>query len=83
MERGNVTLTKRGVRNANLIPKRDTKQQREISGFQRVEAWCNCYFSVAMPADSRREKIFDFVREFAVKYFRIVPVRDSTQQNKA
>ena len=45
--------------------------------------------SVAMPADSRREKIFDFVRgEFAVKYFRtkyfrIVPVRDSTQQNKA
>ena len=32
---------------------------------------------------SRREKIFDFVREFAVKYFRIVPVRDSTQQNKA
>ena len=26
----------------------------------------------AMPADSRREKIFDFVREFAVKYFRIV-----------
>ena len=23
--------------------------------------------SVAMPADSRREKIFDFVREFAVK----------------
>ena len=41
------------------------------------------YVSVAMPADSRREKIFDFVREFAVKYFRIVPVRDSTQQNKA
>ena len=41
-------------------------------------------FSVAMPADSRREKnIFDFVWEFAVKYFRIVPVRDSTQQNKA
>ena len=40
-------------------------------------------FSVAMPADSRREKIFDFVREFAVKYFRIVPVKDSTQQNKA
>ena len=40
-------------------------------------------FSVAMPADSRREKIFDFVREFAVKYSRIVPVRDSTQQNKA
>ena len=39
--------------------------------------------SVAMPADSRREKIFYFVREFAVKYFRIVPVRDSTQQNKA
>ena len=39
--------------------------------------------SVAMPADSRREKIFDFAREFAVKYFRIVPVRDSTQQNKA
>ena len=39
--------------------------------------------SVAMPADSHREKIFDFVREFAVKYFRIVPVRDSTQQNKA
>ena len=39
--------------------------------------------SVAMPADSRREKIFDFLREFAVKYFRIVPVRDSTQQNKA
>ena len=39
--------------------------------------------SVAMPADSRREKIFDFVREFAVKDFRIVPVRDSTQQNKA
>ena len=39
--------------------------------------------SVAMPADSRREKIFDFVREFAVKYFRIVPVRDSAQQNKA
>ena len=37
----------------------------------------------AMPADSRREKKFDFVREFAVKYFRIVPVRDSTQQNKA
>ena len=37
-----------------------------------------------MPADSRREKIFDFVREFAVKYFRIVPVRDSIQQkNKA
>ena len=34
-----------------------------------------------MPADSRREKIFNFVREFAVKYFRIVPVRDSTQQN--
>ena len=33
---------------------------------------------MAMPADSRREKIFDFVREFAVKYFRIVPVRDST-----
>ena len=29
------------------------------------------------------KKIFDFVREFAVKYFRIVPVRDSTQQNKA
>ena len=27
--------------------------------------------------------IFDFVRELAVKYFRIVPVRDSTQQNKA
>ena len=25
--------------------------------------------SVAMPADSRREKIFDFVREFAVKDF--------------
>ena len=41
------------------------------------------FFSVAMPADSRREKIFDFVREFAVKYFRVVPVRDSTQQNKA
>ena len=41
------------------------------------------FFSVAMPADSRREKIFEFVREFAVKYFRIVPVRDSTQQNKA
>ena len=39
--------------------------------------------SVAMPADSRREKKIDFVREFAVKYFRIVPVRDSTQQNKA
>ena len=39
--------------------------------------------SVAMPADSRREKMFDFVREFAVKNFRIVPVRDSTQQNKA
>ena len=39
--------------------------------------------SVAMPADSRREKIFDFAREFAVKYFKIVPVRDSTQQNKA
>ena len=38
---------------------------------------------MAMPADSRREKIFDFVREFAVKYFRIAPVRDSTQQNKA
>ena len=37
---------------------------------------------MAMPADSRREKIFDFAREFAVKYFRIVPVRDSTQQNK-
>ena len=37
---------------------------------------------VAMPADSRRGKIFDFVREFAVKYFRIVPVKDSTQQNK-
>ena len=36
-----------------------------------------------MPADSRREKLFDFVREFAVKDFRIVPVRDSTQQNKA
>ena len=35
-----------------------------------------------MPADSRREKIFDFVREFAVKYFRIVPVRDSTQQTQ-
>ena len=31
--------------------------------------------SVAMTADSRREKIFDFVREFAVKYFRIVPVK--------
>ena len=41
------------------------------------------FVSVAMPADSCREKIFDFVREFAVKYFRIVPVRDSTQQNKA
>ena len=40
-------------------------------------------FSVAMPAEFRREKIFDFVREFAVKYFRIVLVRDSTQQNKA
>ena len=40
------------------------------------------FLSVAMPAESRREKIFDFVREFAVKYFRIVPVRDSTQQNK-
>ena len=39
--------------------------------------------SVAMPADSRREKIYYFVREFAVKYLRIVPVRDSTQQNKA
>ena len=39
--------------------------------------------SVAMPADSRREKIFDFVREVAVKYFRILPVRDYTQQNKA
>ena len=39
--------------------------------------------SVAMPADSRREKVFDFVQEFAVKDFRIVPVRDSTQQNKA
>ena len=39
--------------------------------------------SVAMPADSRREKIFDFVPEFAVKDFRIVPVGDSTQQNKA
>ena len=36
-----------------------------------------------MPADSRCEKILDFVREFAVKCFRIVPVRDSTQQNKA
>ena len=36
----------------------------------------NSIFSVAMPADSRREKIFDFVREFAVKYFRIVPVRE-------
>ena len=31
---------------------------------------------MAIPADSRREKIFDFVREFAVKYFRIVTVRD-------
>ena len=41
------------------------------------------YLSVAMPAASRREKIFDFAREFAVKSFRIVPVRDSTQQNKA
>ena len=41
------------------------------------------FLSVAMPADSRREKLFDFVREFASKYFRIVPVRDSTQQNKA
>ena len=41
------------------------------------------FVSVAMPADSRREKIFDFVREFAVNYFRIVPVRDSTQQSKA
>ena len=41
------------------------------------------FFSVAMPAESRREKIFDFVREFAVKYFRRVPVTDSTQQNKA
>ena len=39
--------------------------------------------SVAMPADSRREKIFDFVREFTVKDFRRVPVRDSTQQNEA
>ena len=29
------------------------------------------------------KKNFDFVRESAVKYFRIVPVRDSTQQNKA
>ena len=38
---------------------------------------------MAMPADSRREQIYDFVGEFAVKYFRIVPVRDSTQQNKA
>ena len=58
-----------------------------------MRAVCTCFpkkhflvaqlLSVAMPADSRREKIFDFVREFAVKYFRIVPVRDSTQQNKA
>ena len=31
----------------------------------------------------RREKKIEFVREFAVKYFRIVPERDSTQQNKA
>ena len=48
-----------------------------------LEDFSGHFFSVAMPADSRREKIFDFVREFAVKYFRIVLVRDSTQQNKA
>ena len=51
---------------------------------KNMEAFQDLHFlSVAMPADSRREKIFDFVREFAVKDFRIVPVRDFTQQNKA
>ena len=44
----------------------------------------NCSHNVSQKVKRIRrlsEKIFDFVREFAVKYFRIVPVRDSTQQN--
>ena len=59
------------------------KAQPPERWFVKVGLRHRACISVAMPADSRHEQIFDFVREFAVKYFRIVPVRDSTQQNKA
>ena len=62
---------------------RKNSQESVLGTFEKFPGNIAKKVSVAMPADSRREKIFDFVREFAVKYFRIVPVRDSTQQNKA
>ena len=79
------------VKDGVIFPKTDKTRWCNFSWTSRLpnlqkyfgETGGAMIISVAMPADSRREKIFDFVREFAVKYFRIVPVRDSTQQNKA